>query len=236
MAAVAFIELSPRQPLTPTPYAIFANTSSNLSGTVNTAQLSGTVGNSQLASSSITVNAGTGLGGGGAVALGGSTTLNNAGVLSVTGNADITASTVSGAVTLGDTATSADTARAIVKRDSGGNFSAASITLDGNLNLPATTATAGVIYSGAGTLVQAYGLHNFFAGEAGNLTLGGTDNTGVGYQALFSDTSGGYNTAHGEDALAQNTSGFGNTAVGLEALYENKSGSNNIALGYEAGI
>ena len=68
---------------------------------VSSAQLSGTLANSQLANSSITVNPGTGLSGGGAVALGGSTTLNNAGVLSVTGNADITASTVGGAVNLG---------------------------------------------------------------------------------------------------------------------------------------
>ena len=98
----SFTTLMPRQQLTPTPYAIFANTSSNLSGTVSAAQLNGTVGNSQLANSSITVNAGAGLSGGGTVALGGTTTLNNAGVLSVTGNADITATTVGGAVTLGD--------------------------------------------------------------------------------------------------------------------------------------
>src|SRR5208282_678800 len=144
----SFTTLTPRQELTPTPYAIFANTSSNLSGTVSAAQLNGPVGNSQLANSSITVNAGAGLGGGGVVALGGSTTLNNAGVLSVTGNADITAATVGGAVTLGDTASSADTPNLIVKRDGSGNFSTATISLDGNLNLPATTATAGVIYSG----------------------------------------------------------------------------------------
>jgi hypothetical protein len=36
-----FIELLPRQPLTPTPYAIFANTASNLSGTISAAQVSG---------------------------------------------------------------------------------------------------------------------------------------------------------------------------------------------------
>src|SRR5215469_15555145 len=76
----SFTTLAPRQQILPTPYAIFANTSSNLSGTVN---------NSQLANNSLTVSAGTGLSGGGTVALGGSTTLNNAGVISLTGNADI---------------------------------------------------------------------------------------------------------------------------------------------------
>ena len=54
--AAGFITLSPRQPLTPAPYAIFANTASNLSGTLPTAQLSGTFPASQLSG---TVNAGT---------------------------------------------------------------------------------------------------------------------------------------------------------------------------------
>lgn len=39
----AFIKLSPRQPLTPTPYAAFANSASNLTGILPVAQLGGTV-------------------------------------------------------------------------------------------------------------------------------------------------------------------------------------------------
>jgi hypothetical protein len=232
-----FTGLSPRQQLTHTPYAIFANTASNVSGTLPAGQLSGVVGNSQLANNSITVGAGTGLGGGGTVPLGGSTTLTNAGVLSVTGNADITVSTVGGAVTLGDTATSANTASAIVARDGSGNFSAGSLTLAGNLNLPATTTSAGIIYSGGSTLLQTYGTNNFFAGvQAGNLSLGGMGgNTGVGFQALMTDTTGCANTAGGAFTLNSNTTGGQNTAIGFEALGNNTSGSNNVALGYEAG-
>jgi len=56
----SFTALSPRQPLTPTPYAIVANTASNLLGTLPANQLGGTVANSQLANNSITVTAGTG--------------------------------------------------------------------------------------------------------------------------------------------------------------------------------
>ena len=41
--AAGFATLSPRQQLTPTPYAIFANTASNLSGTLPAAQLAGTL-------------------------------------------------------------------------------------------------------------------------------------------------------------------------------------------------
>ena len=62
------------------------------SATVPTTDLSGTISNGQLANSSITVNAGTGLSGGGAVSLGGSTTLTNSGVLSVSGTAPILSS------------------------------------------------------------------------------------------------------------------------------------------------
>jgi len=57
----SFTMLAPRQPLTPTPYAIMANTASNLLGTLPAAQLSGTVANGQLANNSLSVNAGTGL-------------------------------------------------------------------------------------------------------------------------------------------------------------------------------
>src|ERR1039458_8181340 len=122
--------LRPVQPLKPVPYAILAETATSLAGTLPAGQLSGTLGNSQLANSSITVNAGTGLSGGGTGALGGSLTLNatgSGGVVSVTGNADITATTVSGAVTLGDTATSLNTVGTLVKRDGSGNFSAGTI-------------------------------------------------------------------------------------------------------------
>jgi lysophospholipase L1-like esterase len=50
----AFTELHPRQPLTPAPYAIFANTASNLLGTLPAAQLTGTLAPMQLPTSVVT--------------------------------------------------------------------------------------------------------------------------------------------------------------------------------------
>ena len=44
----SFTPLSPRQQLTPTPYATFANTAANLSGTLPAAQISGTVSSANL--------------------------------------------------------------------------------------------------------------------------------------------------------------------------------------------
>jgi hypothetical protein len=212
----SYAALTPLQPLTAVPYAVFSDAAGNLSGTLPASQLSGTVANSQLANNGITVNAGTGLSGGGGVALGGSTTLNNAGVLSVAGNGDITAAAAGGAVTLGSTATSADTAGAIVKRDASGNFSAGTITLGGTLRMANSGDNTGV---GAGTLAN---------------NTSGFDNTATGMDALNNNTTGFYNTATGMEALNYNTTGFYNTANGAYALLYNTNGYYNTANGVYA--
>jgi hypothetical protein len=160
----SYAGLNPPQPLTPAPYAIFANTASNVSGTVPLAQLpNAVVTNNQ---SSLTV-----------------------------GNA----------------------------------------TVDDNLNLPATTTTSGIIYVGGSTLVHEFGTNNFFAGAgAGNLTLVGINDTGVGVSALHGLTSGNYNTAIGYFALASDTTGSQNTASGWGALLLNNNGIQNTAHGMQA--
>jgi hypothetical protein len=206
-------ELNPIQNLTPTPYAVSALSASNLLGTLPATQLTGVVSNAQLANTSITINAGTGLGGGGAVALGGTNTLSNTGVLSVIGDSDITASATNGDVTLGTTATNTDTADTIVKRDGGGNFSAGTITLGGTLNMVNAEANTAVGF-----------------GALGNNTAG-VDNTADGWEALYSNTAGSNNTANGWEALYANTTGVGNTANGFLALYSNKDSDRNTADG-----
>jgi formylglycine-generating enzyme required for sulfatase activity len=54
--AANFTALTPRQPLTPAPYAIFANTASNVSGTLPVTQLSGTLALAQLPGAVLTNN------------------------------------------------------------------------------------------------------------------------------------------------------------------------------------
>jgi hypothetical protein len=104
--------------------------------------------------------------------------------------------------------------------------------LTGNLRLPATTETTGIIRSGANTLIHSYGTNNFFAGEgAGNLTMTGDRNTASGAEALFSNTTGVDNTANGAYALISNTTGDGNTASGAYALNSNITGYENTASG-----
>jgi len=52
----AFTELTPRQQLTPVPYAVFANAASNLVGTIQAGQISGTLASSVLPGTAITNN------------------------------------------------------------------------------------------------------------------------------------------------------------------------------------
>jgi trimeric autotransporter adhesin len=62
------------------------------------------------------------------------------------------------------------------------------------------------------------------------------ENTAVGFQALFRNTTGQSNTATGFAALQLNTTGRFNTATGLEALRNNTTGSNNTAMGFFASF
>ena len=67
-----------------------------------------------------------------------------------------------------------------------------------------------------------------------NTGVYGSWNTAVGSQALFSNTGGSSNTASGYVALHSNTTGGVNTANGAAALYSNTTGSFNTATGEDA--
>jgi hypothetical protein len=133
------------------------------------------------------------------------------------------------------------------------NGQTGNVTINGSLTLPPAATAADILNSGSSTLMLADNNDNFFAGVgAGNLTMSGGFNVGVGYSALKVNAGGNFNTANGAGALLNNTSGNDNTAIGFNsmglsysgnnntvcgayALANNLSGSNNIALGYLAG-
>ena len=159
------------------------------------------------------------------------------GVTSVAGTNGISASPASGAVTVTSNATSANTAGTIVSRDGSGSFSAGSATLSSNLNLSNTTAGfgAGTILMGGLSFLHGYGGNNTFLGrQAGNTSMTGTVNTGVGSLALISNTSGSFNSAFGTNALDSNTTGCCNAAFGAVALHSNTTSNDNSAFGIEA--
>jgi hypothetical protein len=58
----------------------------------------------------------------------------------------------------------------------------------------------------------------------------GGENTAIGFEALYHNTSGNHNTACGLQALFSNTTGSANTAFGHNALASN-TGSHNTAVG-----
>jgi hypothetical protein len=89
--------------------------------------------------------------------------------------------------------------------------------------------------AGSVALLNDTGLMNFFAGPgAGNSTLTGAENTGLGFGALITNQIGSFNTAAGVGSLSHNTNGSYNTASGAGALFFNTSGANNTAGGFDA--
>lgn len=65
------------------------------------------------------------------------------------------------------------------------------------------------------------------AGENDNAT--NNANVGVGYKAMFNNTSGNQNIAFGNGALYNNTSGYKVSAIGKRALYNNTTEYANVA-------
>ena len=123
--------LTPDQRLAPNGYLPDGSASSVViaDGAILSAKIAeGAVANNHLANASLTVIAGDGLGGGGAVSLGDNVTLTNAGVLSLSGGGGITVNVGTGAITLGSTATTANTPNTIVSRNAYGDFSARTVT------------------------------------------------------------------------------------------------------------
>jgi hypothetical protein len=126
------------------------------------------------------------------------------------------------------------------------NSNSGSVLIAKNLVLPKQVdATAAVQVLDAGGVAQnflhAYGAsgvasNNLFAGlTAGNTTMTGNSNTGLGGNALKANTSGVYNVAVGYSALGANTSGATNVAIGYKALWDHASGNQNVAIGTYAG-
>jgi hypothetical protein len=62
----------------------------------------------------------------------------------------------------------------------------------------------------------------------------GSNNIGVGVDALYSNTTGYYNIGVGASALRGNTTGYSNIGVGASALYSNTTGYSNIGVGASA--
>jgi hypothetical protein len=81
----------------------------------------------------------------------------------------------------------------------------------------------------------------FAVGRRGNTSLGfnslfsnstGYGNASFGYQALLNNSSGGYNSAFGFNALRNNALGDYNIGIGGYSQFNNNSGTGNVGIGY----
>jgi hypothetical protein len=117
--------------------------------------------------------------------------------------------------------------------EGGADVNAVNLTVSGSTTLSGTvraqTLTIGL---GGQTSVATNTALGFEALNSASLT--GTNNVGVGYGALLSNTSGSNNSAVGFAALILNTTGGANSATGAYALYSNTTGSQNSAVGISA--
>jgi hypothetical protein len=70
----------------------------------------------------------------------------------------------------------------------------------------------------------------FYGYQAGNANTT-SENTAIGFRALFSNTTGYSNVALGIRALSTNTTGYRNIAIGDSVLFNNTSAQQNIGIG-----
>ncbi len=255
----AFTLLSPRQPLTATPYAIRstnAATADALSAAcancVGGAQLAnGSVGTAQLADGSVTTPK---------LADGSVTTpkladgsVTNAKIVTVAGNKIVSAIPVA-SVPAGS-GSYIQNQNAAVQASSNFNISGdgtAGGTLSGNTVNAATQFNLGgsrvLIQSGtlnnenlfvglnAGTSNTTGGANIFVGPVAGFDNATGSRNTFVGNRAGRNNVVGNDNTFFGTTAGTNTTIGDSNTFVGSHAGFENTIGNSNTALGYNANF
>jgi|HubBroStandDraft_6_1064221.scaffolds.fasta_scaffold00022_90 hypothetical protein len=119
--------------------------------------------------------------------------------------------------------------------DHGGN-----VTATGNLSAGGAVTASSFQIGSSPFAFGSYANENALLGFAGNSTMTGFSNTGLGVTALSSNTTGVANTAVGSSEaslggtaapLSSNSTGSFNTAVGAGALGSNNSGNYNTAVG-----
>jgi hypothetical protein len=243
--AGSYTVLTPLQAVTPAPYAIMANSASNLLGTLPAAQLSGTLQDSSLPASptfsgTVTANA---FSGSGANVTGLNPANLSAGTagINISGNAATatTATSANSATTAGSatTAATANNFSGALSGDVTGTQSATVVSTVGSVTAAnvaggASAANAATSADAANTIVRRDGSGNFSAGTitanlAGNAdtattaasanSVAAANITGTIAPANLPNGLGGSgNTASGGDATA--AGGFNNTASGIDSF------------------
>jgi len=121
----------------------------------------------------------------------------------------------------------------VVDLGSSGGYAFRDLHLSGTIEIENGTGNVGVgkqaLNSNTGSNNTAVGYQAGYTNTTGDLLVA------VGGQSLYSNTTGERNTATGWYSLVLNTTGSYNTAFGNQALYANTTANENTALGYQAG-
>lgn len=106
--------------------------------------------------------------------------------------------------------------------------------VNGTINLANST---DVYRIGTAHVLSKPNTQNIYVGEGAGAAndAAGADNTFVGYNAGFTNSSADNNTFIGAGAGYSCTTGGTNTAIGFEAGYLNSTGTGNVFIGYQSG-
>jgi len=148
----------------------------NLANFANNLNTSGATTNAGLQNPSLTVTAGTGMSGGGSVALGSSVTLTNAGVTSVTGAGTVSVSASTGSVTITGTGGSGT----VTSVATGNGLTGGTITSTGTLSLD--------YYTGTDRNLSSYPIGSYIAVGYGGGGERNSTSTIYGYTAGITDS------------------------------------------------
>ncbi len=215
----AFTVLTPRQPLSATPYAIRALNAASADTATNATQLGGVDANQYVTGP--VVNNVNGLSGNVTLAAGTNVTL------TPSGNTLTIAATGGGAGNaIQNSTTLQPNSNFYISGDGFAN---------GTLGANVVNANTQFWLNGAGVLSNG-GTENLFAGVGAALNNTGQNNAFFGHAVGLSNTSGSNNAFFGRRAGLLNSTGTNNTFVGESAGGGNLTGSNNTLLGSGASV
>ena len=118
----------------------------------------------------------------------------------------------------------------------GTNTPSETLDVNGNINIPVSTSSVGVIKMAGANFISAPGTDNLFVGKfSGNIATSGFNNVAFGNNTFQNLTSGANNVALGYQVMPVLGSGSQNIAIGTNALSSLNIGNNNTALGFQAG-
>jgi hypothetical protein len=242
----AFTLLTPRQPVSATPYAIrsliagSADNATTATTAANASQLGGVAANQFVQTSDSRLSDLRPPSAGSANYIQNSNTTQAGSNFSISGNGTA-GGTVSANVVNASTQYNLNGNRAFAITGAGewANTNTFAGVGAGVLTTTSSNSDAGSnnsFFGSASGAANTIGSHNaFFGTEAGKANTTGGANSFFGRQAGFGNTTGDANTFVGNWAGITNTTGAINSFFGHRAGWHNTTGSNNVMLGYSAG-